>query len=67
MLIQTRNATNWGARGEGLPFRVAPAEHAAKLASGYSHVVIDTGQRPTGEDLKAAVEGCDLLVVPHHT
>lgn len=62
----TRNALNWSTRGgeNGLPYRVAPAEHAAKLVAGYTHIVIDTGQRPTGEDLKAAAEGCDLLVVP---
>lgn len=61
---QTRNATNWSTRGSGLPFRVAPAEHAAKLGGQYKHIVIDTGQRPTGDDLKAAAEGCDLMVVP---
>lgn len=61
---QTRNATNWSTRGTGLPFKVAPAEHAAKLASTHKHVVIDTGQRPTGEDLRSASEGCDLLIVP---
>lgn len=61
---QTRNATNWSTRGPGLPFRVAPADHAAKLAGQYKHIVIDTGQRPSGEDLKAAAEGCDLMVVP---
>ena len=62
----TRNAINWASRGGniGVPFRVAPAEHAAKLVGAYQHVVIDTGQRPTGDDLKAAAEGCDLLVIP---
>jgi chromosome partitioning protein len=61
---QTRNATGWSERGEGLPFRVASIDQAAKLARDYEHIVIDTGQRPSGDDLKAAAEGCDLLVVP---
>ena len=61
---QTRNATAWSQRGGGFPFRVAPIDHAAKLAPHYRHIVIDTGQRPSAEDLKAAAEGCDLLVVP---
>lgn len=63
----TRNALNWstrGAEGKALPFPVAPVDHAAKRARDYQHIVIDTGQRPTGDDLRAAVEGCDLLVVP---
>jgi len=61
---QTRNATAWSERGEGFPFRVAPIDQAAKLARHYEHIVVDTGQRPSGDDLKAAADGCDLLVVP---
>jgi chromosome partitioning protein len=61
---QTRNATAWSQRGEGFPFRVATIDQAAKLAREFNHIVIDTGQRPSGDDLKAAAEGCDLLVVP---
>src|ERR1700733_5091889 len=61
---QTRNATAWSERGEGFPFKVAPIDQAAKLARHYAHVVIDTGQRPSGADLEAAAEGCDLLVIP---
>jgi chromosome partitioning protein len=61
---QTRNATAWSLRGEGFPFRVAAIDQAAKLARDYAHIVIDTGQRPSSDDLKAAAEGCDLLVVP---
>jgi chromosome partitioning protein len=61
---QTRNATAWSQRGDGFPFRVAATEQAAKLARDFTHIVIDTGQRPTNDDLKAAVDGCDLLVVP---
>jgi chromosome partitioning protein len=64
---QTRNATAWAQRGAGnagFPFRVAPIDAAAKLAREYAHIVIDTGQRPSADDLQAALEGCDLLVVP---
>jgi len=61
---QTRNATAWAERGEGFPFRVALIDQAAKLARDYEHIVIDTGQRPSGDDLEAAADGCDLLVVP---
>jgi chromosome partitioning protein len=64
---QTRNATAWAQRGElskKFPFRVAPIDQAAKLAREYTHIVIDTGQRPSPEDLQAAAEGCDLMVVP---
>jgi chromosome partitioning protein len=60
----TKSASSWAARGAGFPFRVAAIEAAAKLARQYEHVVIDTGQRPNDEDLKAAAEGCDLLVIP---
>lgn len=65
---QTRNATAWSQRSIGstvpFPFRVAPIDQAAKLARDYEHIVIDTGQRPSPEDLQAAAEGCDLMVVP---
>jgi len=61
---QTKNATAWSQRGKGFPFRVAGIDQAAKLARNFGHIVIDTGQRPTLEDLKAAAEGCDLLIIP---
>ncbi len=60
----TKNATAWSLRGNGLPFRVASIDQAAKLAKDFRHIVIDTGQRPSIDDLKAAAEGCDLLVIP---
>ena len=60
----TKNATAWSQRGAGFPFRVAPTDAAAKLARDFAHIVIDTGQRPSLDDLKAAAEGCDLMVVP---
>lgn len=61
---QTRNATTWSQHGDGFPFAIAPIDQAAKLARKYTHIVIDTGQRPSADDLRAAAEGCDLLVVP---
>lgn len=61
---QTKNATAWSQRGKGFPFRVAGIDQAAKLARGFEHIVIDTGQRPSLDDLKAAADGCDLLVIP---
>lgn len=60
----TRNATSWGQRGPGFPFRVADEVQAARLARDFVHTVIDTGQRPKQVDLKALTEGCDLLVIP---
>ncbi len=61
---QTKNATAWSQRGKGFPFRVAGIDQAAKLARDFEHIVIDTGQRPSLDDLKAAADGCDLLVIP---
>lgn len=61
---QTKNATAWSQRGKGFPFRVAGIDQAAKLARDFDHIVIDTGQRPSLDDLKAAADGCDLLVIP---
>ena len=64
----TRNALNYSQRGSGFGFEVAPVTAAAKLAgkytSGNGHVVIDTGQRPTGNDLREAVDSSDLLILP---
>lgn len=63
----TQNAMNWSLRGKNgdvLTYMVAPAEHAAKLARNYNHVVVDMGQRPSSSDLKKAADGCDLLVIP---
>jgi chromosome partitioning protein len=60
----TRNATTWGQRGPGFPFRLADEVQASRLARNYEHTVIDTGQRPRQVDLKALAEGCDMLVIP---
>jgi chromosome partitioning protein len=60
----THNATEWEQRGPGFPFRIADVRSAMKLAGEYKHSVIDTGQRPSNEDLKHLAEGCDLLIIP---
>ena len=60
----TRNATAWSENGKGFGFRIADLNSAALLAPQFTHVVIDTGQRPNDADLKALAEGCNLLVVP---
>ena len=65
---KTRNALAWSESGPGLPFQIAPVSQAAKLVPEYAgtrgHIVIDTGQRPEGNDLREVVEGCDVLVIP---
>lgn len=72
---ETRNATAWRDNGKTntadendpgkLLFKIADLNSATMLSAKYTHVVIDTGQRPTDTDLKAlAKEGCDLLVIP---
>lgn len=59
-----RSATDWGRRGDGLPFEIVDERAATKAARSAQHVIIDTEARPTVEDLTALVSGCDLLVVP---
>src|SRR5690349_15178720 len=61
---ETRNATAWAKRGGGVAFRVADEVQAAKLAREFTHVIIDTGQKPREIDLKALAQGCDLLIIP---
>jgi chromosome partitioning protein len=58
-----RQALRW-ARHDRLPFKVADIAQAARLASGYTHIVTDTAQHQTPEDFRAAAEACDLLVLP---
>jgi chromosome partitioning protein len=60
---QNRSATGWAQRG-ALPFKVVDERQAARYAREFVHTVIDTQARPTPEDLKVLVEGCDLLVIP---
>jgi chromosome partitioning protein len=61
---ETRNATAWCKRGRGVAFTVADEVQAAKLAPRFTHIVIDTGQKPREIDLKALADGCDLLILP---
>ena len=58
-----RSATIWARHGK-LPFRVVDERAAARYARDFTHIVIDTKARPDEEDLKALVEGCDLLIIP---
>jgi len=58
------NAIEWRDRGEGFPFHIADIRLAVKLGGKYEHSVVDTGQRPSDEDLKHLAEGCDLLIIP---
>src|SRR5947199_9813209 len=60
----THNATAWNENGQGFPFKVADQNSAALLAPRFTHIVIDTGQRPNDADMKALAEGCNLLVIP---
>lgn len=61
---KTRNALEWSTEVNGFPFTTAPYSQATKLAGRFTHVVLDTGQRPEGSDLKEIVDACDLLIVP---
>jgi chromosome partitioning protein len=60
---QNRSASGWAQRGN-LPFKVVDERQAARYAREYVHTVIDTQARPTPEDLRVLVEGCELLVIP---
>ena len=51
-------------RGKPLPFRVAPWEQGSQLRREYTHIVIDTGQNPSREDLEALASYSDMLVIP---
>ena len=58
-----RSASLWSSH-ENLPFAVVPEGHAMKFSRKYEHIVIDTGARPSAEELRDLVGGCDLLVLP---
>ncbi|ASC70285.1 ParA family chromosome partitioning protein [Halomicronema hongdechloris C2206] len=60
---ENRSATSWSKRGE-LPFKVVAVDAAFRHIPKFKHVVIDTGARPSREDLEPLVEGCDLLILP---
>lgn len=57
------SALTWARHGK-LPFKVVEERAAAKFAREYEHIVFDLKARPDEEDLKALVEGCDLLIIP---
>ena len=65
---KTKSATVWSKAGKGFPFRVASIGQAVKLAADYGpskgHIVIDSGQAPSLDDLRAAIDDSDLLVIP---
>lgn len=58
-----RSASTWATRGAP-PFPVAPESQIALWARKTEHLVIDTKARPEASDLRALVEGCDLLILP---
>jgi len=58
-----RSASNWAKRGD-MPFKIIDERQLAMHAKNYDHIVIDTEARPLYEDLKALVDGCDLLILP---
>lgn len=59
-----RSATRWDKRNEGLPFKVVSEQQAPKYAKDFEHIVIDTQARPTEDDIRDLVDGCDLLILP---
>ena len=65
---RTRSASAWSERakerGKPLSFRVAPERHGTKLSKDFEHIVIDTGQKPSSDDLKDLAGYCDTLIVP---
>jgi chromosome partitioning protein len=58
-----RSATAWSHRGN-LPFPVVGVHQQARAARQYEHLVIDTQARPSPEDLRELIDGCDVLVIP---
>ncbi len=58
-----RSASMWGKSGK-LPFKVVDERVAARYSQGVHHFIIDTQARPTEDDLRVILEGCDLLILP---
>ncbi len=58
-----RSCLKWARKGK-LPFQVVDERGAVRAVRQFEHVIIDTQARPTDEDLKTIVEGCDLLIIP---
>ena len=61
---RTHNAVKWEERGSGFPFRIADIRMAMKISKEFSHSVIDSGQAPSRDDIKALAEASDLVIVP---
>ena len=57
-------ADRGAAAGRPLPFRVASLLQAGKLWNSHRHIVIDTGQNPSKNELHDLNEDADLLIVP---
>ena len=57
------SATAWSKRGQ-LPFSVVDERLIAKASRQHEHLVIDTQARPSRDDLRSLIDGCDLLVIP---
>ncbi|TSA78958.1 ParA family protein [Deinococcus detaillensis] len=58
-----RSASLWASHGH-LPFQVYPEGQAMKYSRQFEHIIIDTGARPSADELRDLVGGCDLLVLP---
>ena len=60
-----KSATGWAERGGNLfPCPIADLFTAPKLMGSAKHTVIDTAARPSADELKSLINGCDLLVLP---
>ena len=60
---KNRSALVWD-RESKLPFKVSSEAAAPKFIKQHYHIVIDTQARPSEEELKDLVEGCDLMILP---
>lgn len=58
-----QSATAWEKRGK-LPFKIVNLMAAAKHSQQYEYIIVDTAARPDADEMKALVDGCDLLVLP---
>lgn len=59
---ENRSSVQW-AEAALLPFKVIHQEQTAKYARGYQQIVIDSGARPTSEELGAMADNSDLLLL----
>ncbi|MCG8349886.1 MAG: ParA family protein [Chloroflexales bacterium] len=58
-----RSALTWARHGK-LPCKAVEERSAARYARAHEPIGLDLKARPDEEDLKALVEGCDLLIIP---